>query len=141
MAAVPDATLFLVRSGLLQIAWTTLLGWLMLLPHQAYAPALAVRLRSEGVRHAHVDWVMLALVQFAAAYALTLRKVPDADFCGRLIAFNAWYAPVVYFLRPWGINGFRLDGKKVIDTVVGSLGFVGICAFTYGWGQIAWAWW
>lgn len=136
-------TEFLVRSGVLQILFTTILGWAMLLPHQAWGPSssLATRLRSRDVAMAHVDWIMLALVQFAAAYILTLKAVPSAHVVARCLAFYGWVGPSVYMARAWGINGFRLDGKRMWDTVMGTLGFTGILAFTYGWAQIVGVWW
>jgi hypothetical protein len=139
MPSLPAATDFLVRSALLQILWTSLLGWMMTIAHQPWGGAF-VKLRSRDVAMAHVDWIMLSLVQIATAYILTLKVVPEALLLARLIAFSGWYAPTVYMLRAWGINGFRLDGRKAIDTVVGLLGFTGTAAFTYAWCQIVRAW-
>lgn len=136
-------TEFLMRSATLQILFTTLLGWAMLVPHQVWGngSAFATRLRSRDVTSAHVDWVMLALVQFAAAYAMSLKSPPQAYIASRCLVFNGWVAPAVYLAKAWGINGFRLDGKRGVDTVIGVVGLAGVVAFTYGWLQIVRAWW
>lgn len=134
---------FLLLSGTLQVLFTTLLGCLMLIPHQVWGndSAFAVRLRSRDVTMAHVDWVMLALVQFAAAYAMSLKSPEQAFIVSRCLVFNGWIAPAVYLAKAWGINGFRLDGKRGVDTLLGLAGLVGVIAFTYGWAQIVLAWW
>lgn len=134
---------FLLLSGTLQILFTTLLGWLMLIPHQVWGndSAFAVRLRSRDVTMAHVDWVLLALVQFAAAYAMSLKSPEQAFIVSRCLVFNGWVAPAVYLAKAWGINGFRLDGRRGVDTLLGLAGLVGVIAFTYGWAQIVLAWW
>jgi len=134
---------FLLLSGVMLILFTTLLGWLMLIPHQVWGnnSAFATRLRSRDVTMAHVDWVMLALVQFAAAYAMSLKSPQQAFIVSRCLVFNGWVAPALYLAKAWGINGFRLDGKRGVDTLIGLAGLVGVVAFTYGWLMIVWAWW
>jgi hypothetical protein len=134
---------FLMLSAVMQVLFTTLLGWLMLIPHQVWGngSAFAVRLRSRDVTMAHVDWVMLALLQFAASYAMSLKSPQQAFIVSRCLVFNGWVAPAVYLAKAWGINGFRLDGKRGVDTLIGLAGLVGVVAFTYGWAQIVRAWW
>ncbi len=134
---------FLMLSAVMQVLFTTLLGWLMLIPHQVWGDdfAFAMRLRSRHVAMAHVDWVMLALVQFAAAYAMSLKSPPQAFIVSRCLVFNGWIAPTVYLAKAWGINGFRLDGKRGMDTLIGLAGLMGVIAFTYGWAIIVGSWW
>ena len=124
---------------MLQILWTSILGWGMILAHQPWGGSL-VRLRSRHVTIAHVDWIMLALLQIAAAYILSLRQVPDAYLMAQLISFSGWVAPLTYIAQAWGINGFRLDGRRLVDTVVGLLGFASTSSFTYAWVKIVMAW-
>jgi len=112
----------------------------MIIPHQSWTRGWLKSLRSHHVAAAHVDWVLLSLVKFGAAYLLTLRPVPNGEVVARLIDFSGWVAPTTYFMKTWGVNGFNLDGKKFVDTVVGLAGFAATTSFTYAWFKIVVAW-
>lgn len=143
LSASPPAEL-LLSSFVLQTAWTTLLGWAMLLPHQPWAKDLAFarKLRSKDVTSAHVDWVLLALVQVGAAVVMPLCEARLAN--PRVVAYcliwNGWCAPVVYLLKAFDINGFRATGKPGMESLLALMGFSGTVAFTYAWVQIVRAW-
>lgn len=135
----------LLSSFLLQILFTTLLGWVMLLPRQPWAKdhALATKLRSRDVTSAHVDWVMLALVQLGAAVVLPrcqARLAASPHTIAWCLIYNGWAAPFVYFLKAFGINGFRATGKLSVESLVGLMGFSSTVGFTYAWVMLVRAW-
>lgn len=132
----------LLSSFLLQILFTTILGWLMLLPHQPWAKdnALAKKLRSTHVTSAHVDWVILALLQLGAAVVLERVRVPNAAVVARCLVYSGWAAPLTYVFKAWGVNGFRFDGRLTIDSLVGLVGFTATTAHTYAWVVLVRAW-
>lgn len=143
-ASASSAADLLLGSFVLQIAWTTLLGWIMLLPHQPWAKdlALARMLRSKDVTAAHVDWIVLALVQVGAAIVIPRceARLSNPHVVAWCIICSGWYAPTVYFLKAFGINGFRATGKPNVESLVGLMGVSGTMAFTFAWAQIVRAW-
>lgn len=139
-SSLPPEVRLLIGSALLQLLWTTLLGWTMLLPHQPWSKGLLAKLRSKDVTSAHVDWVILALVQIATAFVIYQQPVPFAVWVARGIAYSGWVAPSTYFLRAWGINAFRMDGKKAVEMVAGLIALSGTVAFTIAWCVVVAAW-
>jgi hypothetical protein len=129
---------FLVRSAVLQVAWSILLGWSMLLPRQPWGRRFQ-RLLHRGVTVAHVDWVVLALVQFAAAYALSLRPSPYESLIAMGVAFGGWVNPVPYFLRAFGVDAFSFSGGPM-QRVASALGLLSVVALTVGWFSLVQAW-
>lgn len=84
---------------------------------------------------------MLALVQVAAAYILTLStRVAHAELAARALVFGGWCNPLPYFLRAYGYNGFRLSGQRFPDSLIALLGLVSAAATTLGWFIIVRAW-
>jgi len=136
-----SASNILVRGGVLQIFFTTLLGWGIILPQQPWMGGLLQDLRHAQVTTAHVNWIVLALVKIAAAYVLSMRSVPDAVTVAYLIDFAGWVAPIAYFMQAWGFNGFRLDGKRFMDSLIALAVLVATAGFTYAWFRIAMVWW
>lgn len=141
-AAAASASELLIASFLLQILFTTLLGWLMLLTHQPWAKdnALVKRLRSKDVTSAHVDWVILALLQAASAVVLERVRVPDPRTVAWCLVYSSWAAPLTYFFKAFGINGFRATGKPNFESLVGLVGFAATSSFTYAWVMVVKAW-
>lgn len=137
-----SASELLIGSFCLQILWTTLLGWLMLFPHQAWGKdtALGKRLRSRDVTSAHVDWVLLGLVQLGAAVVLERVRLPNAHAVAWSLIFNGYVAPFAYFLKAFGINAFRATGKPNLESLVGLISFAGVSAFTWAWAMLVRAW-
>lgn len=144
MTTTLSPTDLLLSSFLLQILFTTLLGWLMLVPHQPWAKdnALAKKLRSTHVTSAHVDWVILALMQAGAAVVLERVRMPlaDARLVARCLVYSGWAAPTTYFFKAFGINGFRFDGRPTLQSLVGLVGFTATSVHTYAWIMIVRAW-
>ncbi len=116
----------------------------MLFPHQPWAKdrPLARRLRSPHVTSAHVDWIILALLQAAAAVALPRceARLSDPHRLAWCLVFSGWVAPTTYFVKAFGVNGFRFSGKLNIESLVGLVGFAGVVSHTYAWAALVRAW-
>lgn len=130
-------------SFLLQILWTTLLGWALLFPRQPWAKKYgwAQALRSKDVTAAHVDWVILGLVNVGAALVIPriAHRLDDPHAIARCLVYSSWVAPLTYFFRGFGINGFRITGLNK-ESVVGLTGFTATSSFTYAWIKVVQAW-
>ncbi|MBK7859450.1 MAG: hypothetical protein IPJ65_12665 [Archangiaceae bacterium] len=94
-----------------QIAFSSLLGWAMLVPMQPwgarFAPRAALR---PALRSAHLDWLMLAFMQFGAAYLLDRWPVTHAPAVAALLVFGGWLNPVPYVMRGFGVDAFSFSG-------------------------------
>lgn len=93
-----------------QIAFSCLLGWVMLIPLQPWGKALRRPAVGPALRAAHLDWLMLAFMQAAAAFLLSRDPLPAADWIARLLIFGGWVNPIPYLLRAFGINAFVFAG-------------------------------
>lgn len=92
-----------------QITFACLLGWAMLIPRQPWARGLR-RLRARDLTAAHLDWLMLAFMQFGASYMMTRQAMPHARVIAYLLIAGGWINPVPYVLRGLGIDAFALAG-------------------------------
>jgi hypothetical protein len=129
---------WLARSAVLQVGWSIVLGWAMLLPHQAWGAPFR-RLRHRDVTAAHVDWVVLALLELGASYLLSLRPVPHASLAAVLLVYGGWMNPVPYFLRAFGVNAFSFSGSAV-DRFSAAVAASSVVAITLGWYAIVAVW-
>lgn len=62
---------------------------------------------------AHVDWIMLALVEVAVASGILLFEVRGALAPASLIIIGGWINPVPYLARGFGINAFVIAGGRL----------------------------
>jgi hypothetical protein len=92
-----------------QIAFASFLGWAMLVPHQPWGRRWK-RLHSRDVTAAHLDWMMLAFMQFGASYALANRPLAHGEWIAGALIAGGWLNPVPYALRAFGINAFAFAG-------------------------------
>jgi hypothetical protein len=92
-----------------QIAFSCLLGWLMLIPRQPWGKRLSP-LRSRDFTAAHLDWLMLAFMQLGASYLMTRHGFTHARGIAYALVFGGWVNPVPYVLRAFGVNAFSLSG-------------------------------
>ncbi len=97
-------THLLAANALIQISFSAVFGaWLL---HRVH-----VRGSRSGVHDlvaAHVDWIMLALVEVALSYAMTLFEKNDIGASALLVLIGGWLNPVPYLARGLGVNAFAL---------------------------------
>lgn len=94
-----------------QMLVASLLGFAMLVPMQPWGRGLAARFDSRALRAAHLDWIMLALVQQGVAFTLEHWPVRHVDMITALLMFGGWVNPLAYLFRAFGINAFVLSWR------------------------------
>lgn len=104
-----DPVQLLAWNASAQIAFSSLLGWLMLVPRQPWGGRFR-RLGARDFTAAHLDWLMLAFMQLGASYALARRAVPHAQWIGVALVIGGWINPVPYVLRGFGVDAFVFAG-------------------------------
>jgi hypothetical protein len=92
-----------------QIAFASLLGWAMLVPRQPWGRRWKV-LASRDVTEAHLDWMMLAFMQFGASYSMAGRSLAHGQWIAGALIAGGWLNPIPYGLRAFGINAFAFTG-------------------------------
>lgn len=122
----------LVLSGSLAILASSLLGLGMLVPMQrrgrSFPPAL---------RAAHLDWILLGLMEgLAAALVLLFRLEPPLWAVAALIG-GAWANPLPYVFRAFGVDAFRFAGPP-LQRLAAALGLLSSLAIIAGWGALLW---
>jgi hypothetical protein len=99
----------LLGNAALQITFSTVLGWAMLIPRQPWG-ARWKPLLSRDFTAAHLDWLMLAFMQAVAALVLREHPAVHAPLFAALLVLGGWLNPVPYVFRAFGINAFSLSG-------------------------------
>lgn len=95
-----------------QIAFSSLFGWLLLVPRQPWGEGLK-RLRAKAFTAAHLDWLLLAFMQFGASYTLARHTVPHAGWVAVALVIGGWLNPVPYVMRGLGVDAFAMAGGPV----------------------------
>jgi hypothetical protein len=136
------ARVLLVNAGL-QVFVSSILGFVMLLPMQPWAPSVVRRLPpAKALLPVHLDLYMLAFMQALAALAIIHVGVPDhADIATVLLVFGGWVNPLPYLLRLFKVNAFVLGpgggAKQWIAAGVSGLSAAGIVT---AWGILLASW-
>ncbi len=117
----------LVSNALLQITFSAWFGgWLLYRMHGAG--------RRNGARDlvaAHLDWIMLGLVQIAVSRAIEVLDLEGALTPATMIVAAGWLNPVPYLARGLGVDGFTYGGARVQRTVA-VLGGASVLLMTTG---------
>ena len=102
-----DPTRLLVSNALIQITFSAWFGfWLLYRLHVA-----GHRNGARDLVAAHVDWIVLGLVQVAVAFGLKHLVLDIAALPVVLIVFAGWLNPVPYLARGLGVNAFVYGGS------------------------------
>ncbi len=135
-----NAVFLLAANAAAQFVFASLLGFLMLLPMQPWARGLGAVgrvLRSKAMTAAHVDWLMLASMQIAAAFLLD--RFPIATTAARTAAWTlvlgGWINPLAYVFRATGIDAFVLAGPPR-QLFASSMAAASALAITVGWSTL-----
>lgn len=107
------AARLLVTSGFLQVAVSALLGLWMLARMQPWMRAGRPRAGLKDIGAAHVDLILLGLLEIAAAWALEAFAIDEAGWIAGVLVIGGWLNPVPYVARGFGVNAFVLSGGVV----------------------------
>jgi hypothetical protein len=136
------ARVLLLNAGL-QVFASSVLGFVMLLPMQPWAPAALRRLPpAKALLPVHLDLYMLAFMQALAALAMIHVGVPGgAGVATALLVFGGWVNPLPYLLRIFKINAFVFGpgggAAQWISAGVAGLSSAGI---VLAWGILLASW-
>ena len=122
----------LVWCGGAAIAWSSVLGFMMLLPMQPWAPKVPRTINFKQVGAAHLDWIVLGLMLGLAAAVIQVYSITPSIFVVVSLSVGAWMNPLPYVFRAFGINAFVLGGSAV-QRAAASLGLLSSLGILYGW--------
>ena len=131
-----DPVRLLLVNGALQIFWSIVVGFIMLVPRQPWGRGLERLLpKARDLLSAHLDWIMLAFMQFAAA--LVMKHFPGTASAAAavLLIVGGWLNPVPYLFRGFGVNAFALTGSTV-QRLAAALGLGSSLALLVAWGRL-----
>lgn len=129
-----DPILVLATNGSAQILFSSLLGVFMLVPLQPWAQGRP-RVNAKALLAVHLDLLMLAFMQFAAAFVLGRWPLARGHTIAWLLVFGGWVNPSPYLFRGFGINAFVLGGPWPQRLAAG-LGGVSVLAILIAWTLI-----
>ncbi len=115
---MPDPARLLALNAGAQIAFSSLLGWAMVVARQPWMrdrASMEERDHARTLRHkamtaAHLDWVMLAFMQGVAAFLLDRWPISSGATIAVLLVYGGWVNPVAYVFRALGVDAFAFAG-------------------------------
>jgi hypothetical protein len=127
----------LVVNASIQILVSSLLGFLLLIPMQPWGKNFLKKVRNlHDLRSTHLDWLMLAFMQYGAAFAIMHLPITRPYLIAGLLVFGGWMNATPYFVRGiWGINAFSMSGNGK-QIVAASLGLISVIAILIAWSLI-----
>jgi hypothetical protein len=138
-----DAIRLLVFSGGLSILFASLLGAAMLIPLQPWGQHFAKGMNFRQLMAAHLDWIMLGLMQgLAAMLIFTFALAPSALVVWAMV-IGGWMNPLPYLFRAFGINAFALSGPP-LQRIAAALGGISSTLILIAWTLLllsAWRHW
>jgi hypothetical protein len=126
------AAKILVFSGAAAIVFSSLLGMAMLIPLQPWAKKRGSGINFKQIGAAHLDWIMLGLMQGLAGGVIALFGASAAPFVVWAMVFGAWANPLPYVFRAFGVNAFAFDGG-LLQRTAAILGLTSSLAILYAW--------
>jgi hypothetical protein len=131
---------WLLVSAALEILASSLLGYVMLIPMQPWGKRLRDRWPApRALMSVHLDMVMLALMQAAAAVGVyAFPNQHDRTAAGLLIA-SAWLNVTPYAWRMVGVNAFAFAGGT-LQRFAATVSFAGTVALTTAWVLLIAGW-
>lgn len=133
----------LTFSGSFAILVSCLLGFAMLIPLQPWGRKVVQSVNFRQVRAAHLDWIMLGLMQGLAGALIWTFSLQPSPFIVWALIFGSWVNPLSYLFRAFGINAFAFDGGA-IQRFSAALGGVSSAALFLAWASLihlAWLTW
>lgn len=133
-------TRWLLVSAGLEMLLSSLLGYVMLIPMQPWGKRLRERWPStRALMSVHLDMVMLALMQAAAAVGTYALPAAHDRIAATLLVASGWLNFAPYAWRMLGVNAFAFDGGPT-QRIAASTSFIGTVALTAGWVVLVTGW-
>ncbi|KQZ73801.1 hypothetical protein ASE06_15805 [Sphingopyxis sp. Root214] len=131
-----ESAKFLALSGSISIFFSAWIGVIMLFPRRPNRDAgEAGGVNFKQIGAAHIDWIMLGLMQGLAGLLILLFAITPAPYVLWLMAFGAWLNPLPYVFRAFGINAFVFAGGPVQRSAA-TLGGLSSTAILVSWSLI-----
>jgi hypothetical protein len=127
-----DPTMLLAFNAALQILVSSVFGVLMLVPMQPWGKALRSRVNARALLATHLDWLMLAFMQFGASFIFSRWPVTASPGAAWMLVFGGWVNPLPYLIRGFGIDAFVFAGPPV-QRVAASIAAVSVAAIITAW--------
>jgi len=121
----------------LQVLVSSLLGTLMLIPLQPWGKRFASQLNMKSLLATHMDWYMLAFMQFGAAFIMDRWPSTASLELAILLVFGGWTNALPYLLRGFGINAFVMGGG-LLQRVCAGIAGISVIAIIVAWTVLAW---
>ena len=138
-----EAARLLVFSGSASLFFASLMGAAMLVPMQPWGRKYAKGLNFRQIGAAHLDWIMLGLMQALAAGLIVLFALAPASWVVWAVVVGGWLNPLPYVFRGFGIDAFALAGGP-LQRFAASLGAFSSTLILVGWAVLlfeAWQAW
>ena len=130
-----DAAKLLLFSGAASMLFSTFLGFLMLVPMQPWGRQLLKGMNFKQFGAAHLDWLMLGLMQGLAGGLVVVFAVDPAPSAVWAMVLGGWLNPLAYVFRAFGVNAFAFDGSAT-QRLAAALGLGSSVAIAYAWVSI-----
>ena len=127
-------------SGGLSILFTSLLGAAMLIPLQPWGKGAFGQVDFKQLLAAHLDWVMLGLMQGLAGGLVMVFGLSPAPLIVLLMVLGGWLNPLPYLFRAFGVNAFALTGSWT-QRAAASLGALSATMIVVAWAVLLWEAW
>ncbi|MEY4764451.1 MAG: hypothetical protein RI907_1124 [Pseudomonadota bacterium] len=127
-------------NGGAQVLVSSLLGTFMLIPMQPWGKGLLKHLNMKSLLATHLDWYMLAFMQWGAAFLMWRWPLLQDPMLAALLMFGGWANPLPYLLRGFGINAFVMGGGW-LQRGFASLAGLSVAAILWVWAALLWRLW
>ncbi len=135
-----EAVKLLIFSGAASMLFSTMLGFLMLVPMQPWGRQWLKGMNFKQVGAAHLDWLMLGLMQgLAGGLVLVFTVAPEPAAVWAMV-LGGWLNPLAYVFRAFGVNAFAFEGRAT-QRWAAALGLGSSLAIAYAWLSILAACW
>ena len=132
-----DPIHLLSLNAALQVLVSSLLGALMLVPMQPWGKRLLPHVNMKSLLATHLDWYMLAFMQWGAAFMMWRWPALAQMWVAWLLVFGGWTNALPYLLRGFGINAFVMGGNALQRVAAGVAG-LSVLAILVAWGWVVW---
>ena len=120
----------LMLNASMQILVSTILGFVMLVPMQPWGKDIKPFLPTmHAMLAVHIDWYMLAFMEFACALIFITHPSITSWGIARLLMFGGWVNVIPYVLRDMGVNAFVFGGSpvQIISASIAGISSLSIC--------------
>lgn len=130
-----DPVYLLSLNGAAQVLASCLFGSALLVPLQPWGARFAARVNFRALVAAHLDWLMLAFMQWGAAFLMDRYSTTRSFTVALLLIFGGWTNPTPYLWRGFGLNGF-VYGGSLAQRLASALAGVSVVCVIAAWATL-----